>query len=63
MNLKLAVAWACVAVVSANAQSDSVSKTLLTRRDAEIGAAALATAAAISWFASRASASANSMFD
>jgi membrane-associated phospholipid phosphatase len=50
MNLKLAAGWLAVAVSSAAAQSDSVDKTLFTRKDAGIGVAALATAVAISWF-------------
>src|SRR4051812_6909729 len=50
MNLKLVAAGVCAAVSSATSQSDSVAKTLLTRKDAEIGVAAVAAAAGISWF-------------
>jgi membrane-associated phospholipid phosphatase len=50
MNLRYAAFWATLAAQPVAAQSDSVSKTLFTRRDAEVGVAALATAAAISVF-------------
>jgi membrane-associated phospholipid phosphatase len=50
MRIRLGLLGLVVLAGQAAAQSDSVSKTLLTRRDAEIGAAALATAAVISHF-------------
>src|SRR5262249_51359620 len=49
MIFKLALAGLLVASTGA-AQTDSVSKTLLTRRDAKVGAAALLSAAALSYF-------------
>jgi hypothetical protein len=49
MHIRLAGLLALAAATPALAQ-DSVSKTLFTRRDAEVGAAALVTAAAISAF-------------
>jgi len=50
MNFRNAAFWAVLAASPAAGQSDSVSKTLLTRQDAEVGAAALVTAIAISYF-------------
>jgi membrane-associated phospholipid phosphatase len=50
MNLKLVLCGLCLTASTAAAQSDSASKTLLNRRDAKIGATALVTAAAISYF-------------
>jgi membrane-associated phospholipid phosphatase len=50
MSLKNVAAWMALVSASATAQSDSVAKTLLTRKDAQVGAAALVTAAAISYF-------------
>src|SRR5689334_6063646 len=50
MNFRHAALWAILAAQPVAAQSDSVSRTLLTRRDAGVGAAALATAAVISVF-------------
>jgi membrane-associated phospholipid phosphatase len=50
MRFKLAAAWMWVAASAVGAQSDSVARTLLTRKDAEIGADAVITAAAISYF-------------
>ena len=50
MTFKLAAACLMAAALPALGQSDSVAKTLFTRRDAEVGAAALVSAAALSWF-------------
>jgi membrane-associated phospholipid phosphatase len=50
MHLKLVVLLTVAALTPAMAQSDSVSKTLFTRRDGEVTAAAVATAAVISAF-------------
>jgi membrane-associated phospholipid phosphatase len=50
MPFRLATLLALAAVSPAMAQSDSVPKTLFTRRDAEVGAAAVATAAVLSAF-------------
>ena len=50
MNFKLALLYLGLAATAADAQSDSISKTLLTRRDASLGALALATSIGISYF-------------
>ena len=50
MNLKLAAICLGLSASNIAAQSDSASKTLLSRRDARIGATALVTAVAISYF-------------
>lgn len=50
MNLKHAIPLLTLTASTAVGQSDSASKALLTKKDAEVGAAALATAVAISWF-------------
>ena len=50
MKLRLVVLLALSLAHTAAAQSDSIAKTLLARKDAEVGAAALVTAIAISHF-------------
>jgi hypothetical protein len=50
MNLKCAWLMAVVSAAPLAAQSDSVAKTLFTRRDARIAAAAAAAAVAVSYF-------------
>jgi membrane-associated phospholipid phosphatase len=50
MNFRKGALWAVLLAAPAGAQSDSTSKTLLTRKDAEVGVAAVVTAVAISYF-------------
>jgi membrane-associated phospholipid phosphatase len=50
MKFTLALTWVVALTASAGAQSDSISKTLFTRKDAKIAASAVAISVAISAF-------------